>query len=43
MSKISTLAKRALGFNRHLGHSSSQVTKGKRMFVELGDARSAIL
>jgi hypothetical protein len=41
MSKISPLAKRALGFNRHVGPNSSQVTSGRRMFVELGDARSA--
>jgi hypothetical protein len=42
MSKISPLAKRALGFNRYVGPNSSQVTKGKRMFVEqLGDGRSA--
>ena len=41
MSKISPLAKRALGFNRHAGPNSSQVTSGRRMFVELGDARSA--
>src|SRR5262245_14893200 len=26
---------------RQIGHNSSQVTKGKRMFVELGDPRSA--
>ena len=26
---------------RRIGHNSSRVTKGKQMFVELGDARSA--
>jgi hypothetical protein len=42
MSKISPLAKRALGFNRHVGPNSSQVTAGRRMFVDqLGDGRSA--
>ena len=41
MSKISPLAKRALGFNRLVRNNSSGVTKGKRMFVELGDVRSA--
>src|SRR5262245_37535677 len=41
MSKISPLAKRALGFNHYVGPNSSQVTSGRRMFVELGDGRSA--
>jgi len=39
--KISHLAKRALGLNRLVRNNSSGVTQGKRMFVELGDARSA--
>src|SRR5262245_59702197 len=41
MSKNSPLAKRALGFNHCVGPNSSQVTSGRRMFVELGDGRSA--
>src|SRR5262249_38206195 len=41
MSKISPLAQRAPGFNRLVRNNSSGVTKGQRMFVELGDARSA--
>jgi hypothetical protein len=39
--KISPLAKLALALSSGVGHNSSQVTKGKQMFVELGDARSA--
>jgi hypothetical protein len=39
--KISPLAKRALGFDRLVRNNSSGVTRGRRMFVELGDARSA--
>src|SRR5262249_50450950 len=40
--KISPLAKRALGgLAPSIGHTSSRVTKGKRVFVELGDGRSA--
>jgi hypothetical protein len=38
--KISPLAQRALGA-RCVDHNSSSVTKAKRMFVDLGDARSA--
>jgi hypothetical protein len=41
MRKISPLAKRALGLAPSLHHLSSRVTKGKQMFVSLGDARSA--
>jgi hypothetical protein len=38
--KISPLAQRALGL-RCVDHNSSSVTRAKRMFVNLGDARSA--
>jgi hypothetical protein len=38
--KISPLAERALGLRR-VGNNSSSVITGKRMFVNLGDARSA--
>jgi len=38
--KIWPLAQRALCL-RPVGHTSSRVTKGKQLFVELGDARSA--
>jgi hypothetical protein len=41
MRKISPLARRALGLAPSVHHLSSRVTKGKQMFVELGDARSA--
>jgi hypothetical protein len=38
--KISPLARRALGLAPSVGHTSSRVTKGKRMFIELGDGRT---
>jgi hypothetical protein len=41
MRKNSPLAKHALGLPSGAGHNSSRVTKGKQMFVDLGDARSA--
>src|SRR5262249_54665465 len=38
--KISPLAKRALGLAPGIGYTSSRVTKGKQVFVELGDGRT---